>query len=259
MTDDAYRAEIDAWRSQRLAALTAPDGWLNLTDRVEISPGTYQVGSGPENDVHLSVGPSRLGELVLAADGTGTFDEGTGAHAFVAAGDNPPRLEAGGLLLEVTEIEGQHALRVRQIDAPSRLAFAGIESFPLDPAWRVEAEWRALSEPERLGIDTVKGIRTSVSITHEARFTHDGAEVLLLPTHWKGGKPMFVIRDRTSGPETYGAARFLIGDVRGDRVVLDFNKAFNPPCAFTDFAVCPLPPAENVLPIRIEAGEKRPH
>ena len=155
MTDDAYRAEIDAWRSQRLAALTAPDGWLNLTDRVEISPGTYQVGSGPENDVHLSVGPSRLGELVLAADGTGTFDEGTGAHAFVAAGDNPPRLEAGGLLLEVTEIEGQHALRVRQIDAPSRLAFAGIESFPLDPAWRVEAEWRALSEPERLGIDTV--------------------------------------------------------------------------------------------------------
>ena len=70
---------------------------------------------------------------------------------------------------------------------------------------------------------------------------------------------MFVIRDRTSGPETYGAARFLIGDVRGDRVVLDFNKAFNPPCAFTDFAVCPLPSAQNVLPFPIRAGEKKPH
>lgn len=259
MTDDAYLAEIDTWRAQRIAALTAPDGWLNLTDRVEIAPGTHQVGRGSENDVVLSVGADRLGELVLAADGTATFDDGTGAQPFVSSGDNPPQLEAGGLLLEVTEIEGQHALRVREIDAPARTGFPGIESFPVDPVWRVEADWRMLALPERLGIDTVTGIATSVNITHEARFDHEGTEVVLLPTHWKGGKPMFVIRDRTSGPETYGAARFLIGEVRGDRVILDFNKAFNPPCAFTDFAVCPLPPAQNVLPFPIRAGEKKPH
>ncbi len=102
------------------------------------------------------------------------------------------------------------------------------------------------------------GARDRVRITHQARFTHDGQPVTLLPTHEKSGKPMFVIRDQTAGAETYGAARFLIGEVQGDKVVLDFNKAFNPPCAYTEFAVCPLPPRQNIMPFAIRAGEMKP-
>lgn len=253
-----YEAEIADWRAARLAALTAEDGWLNLTDRVELAPGRVTVGTAPGNDVVISAGPAHLGVLALAADGGASLDAGDGPRAFVPVPDNPPRLKLGGLLLEMMSIEGSHALRVRDTAAPARTGFPGIDSFPVDPAWRIEAGWQALAQPQSLGIDLVTGVATRIRLTHQAGFTHGGAPVTLLPTHWKAGKPMFVIRDRTSGRETYGAARFLIGELRGDRVVLDFNKAFNPPCAFTDLAVCPLPPRQNVLGFEIRAGEKKP-
>ena len=256
--DPAYLAETERWHRDRLAALTAEDGWLNLTDRVEIAPGRYLVGRGPDCDLRLSVGPARLGLLDLAADGRASLDAGDGPQPFRPVPDNPPRLKLGTLLLEVTDLDGQRALRVRDAADPRRTGFPGIARFPVDPAWRIEADWRALAVPRDLGIDTVTGVATSVPLTHEARFGHDGHDITLLPTHWKAGKPMFVIRDRTSGRETYGAARFLIGEVRGDRVVLDFNRAFNPPCAFTDLAVCPLPPPGNVLPFPVRAGERAP-
>ena len=105
-------------------------------------------------------------------------------------------------------------------------------------------------------VDTTIGIPTEVTITHRAAFTRDGVRYKLLPTHGTPQVPQFVIRDLTSGEETYPASRFLYGEEIGaDTIVLDFNKAFNPPCAFTDHAVCPLPPADNILPVRITAGE----
>ncbi|MDS9468962.1 DUF1684 domain-containing protein [Paracoccus sp. MBLB3053] len=253
-----YESEIETWRAARLAALTAEDGWLNLTDRVDIAPGRMSVGSAAENDVVLSVGPARLGVLELDADGAARFDAGEGPQDLKPVPDNPPRLKVGELLIEVTQVEGQYALRVRDAAAPARRDFPGIESYPLDPDWRIEADWMELDVPKSLGIDMVTGVETSVQLTHVARFRHEGAEIELLPTHWKSGKPMFVIRDRTAGRETYGASRFLIGEVKGDKVVLDFNKAINPPCAFTDLAVCPLPPRQNIMGFEIRAGEKKP-
>lgn len=253
-----YETEIENWRAARLEALKAEDGWLNLTDRVEIAAGRMTVGSAPDNDVVLTVGPARLGVLELDADGASRFDAGEGAQALTPVPDNPPRLKVGDLLIEVTQVEGQYALRVRDAASPARANFPGIESYPLDPAWRIEADWIELENPQSLGIGMVTGVETSVQLTHVARFTHDGAQIELLPTHWKSGKPMFVIRDRTAGRETYGASRFLIGEVAGDKVVLDFNKAFNPPCAFTEFAVCPLPPRQNIMAFEIRAGEKKP-
>ncbi|MTH77084.1 DUF1684 domain-containing protein [Paracoccus aestuariivivens] len=253
-----YETEIENWRAERLAALKAEDGWLNLTDRVDIAPGRMTVGSADENDVVLSVGPARLGVLELDTDGSSRFDAGEGALTLTPVPDAPPRLKVGDLLIEVTQVEGQYALRVRDAVSPNRSSFPGIESYPLDPAWRIEADWIELEAPKSLGIGMVTGVETSVQLTHVARFTHDGAQIELLPTHWKSGKPMFVIRDRTAGRETYGASRFLIGEMAGDKVVLDFNKAFNPPCAYTEFAVCPLPPRQNIMAFEILAGEKKP-
>ncbi|WBU56003.1 DUF1684 domain-containing protein [Paracoccus sediminicola] len=256
--DPSYEAEILKWRAERLAALTAEDGWLNLTDRVEIAPGRMTVGRAASSDVVISAGPDHLGTLDLDPSGAATLDSGAGPQIFQPVPDNPPRLRTGDLLLELTEVEGTHALRVRDIASPARSALTALDYFPIDPAWRIVASWHALPATRELEIDLVTGAAASVRLTHEARFSMDGEEVTLLPTHRKAGKPMFVIRDRTAGRETYGAARFLIGDEQGDNLVLDFNKAFSPPCAFTDFAVCPLPPPQNRLSFDIRAGEKKP-
>jgi uncharacterized protein len=138
--------------------------------------------------------------------------------------------------------------------------FKAIESFPVDENWRIVAEWVPLAKPIETSVDTVTGAPSEVTITHKAVFVYDGQNYELLPTHGTPAAPQFVLRDATSGRETYPASRFLFGeDIKHGSIVLDFNKAINPPCAFTDFAICPLPPPENVLPFRIEAGEKTWH
>lgn len=259
-------AATEAWHRARLADLTAEDGWLHLTDRVELAPGRHLVGRQAGCDVQIHAGPDRLGWLELAADGSAVLMTGTDALPFrpvpgpvpgSVPGSNP-WLRLPGLLLEIMTVEGQHALRVRDLTLPVRAAFAGIPRFPVDPGWRILADWVPLAVPGTVEVDLVNGARSILPLTHHARFRHDGHEVALLAAHQKAGKPMFVIRDRTAGVETYAASRFLIGEVAGDRVVLDFNRAFNPPCAFSDFAVCPLPPRGNVLLFAIRAGEKMP-
>ena len=260
MTD--YPTQYAEWQAKRLAALKAPNGWLNIIARVWLAEGTVTVGKAADNDIILSAGPSYVGSLTQDSDGTVTYtpaDNGA-AQVLKLSKYNPPRFTAGNLLLEVTSLNGENALRVRDTtsDAPNQLQ--AIDYFPLDPTWRITAEWVAFDAPKGLTIDTSKSIPTDVEATHKAVFTHDGVTYELLATHGTPEAPQFVIRDLTSRDSTYPACRFVFGeDVTETTIVLDFNKALNPPCAFTEHAVCPLPPAENVLPIRIEAGEKRLH
>jgi hypothetical protein len=249
---------FDDWQAARLAALVAEDGWLNLTDRLELQPGRWTVGSGAGNDLRLSVGPERLGLLELAPDLAARFETVDGVEDFMPGAGGFPLLRVPPLLLELHIVEGAPALRVRQIDHPARAGFAGIERFPFDPAWVIAADWLALEVPITRQVEMVAGRSDVVTQTHVARFGHEGQKVSLVPTHVKGSKPMFVIRDATSGRETYGASRFLIGEVERNRVWLDFNRAFNPPCAYTEFAICPLPPPENRLSFAIRAGERAP-
>lgn len=253
-----HLTEVDAWHANRMDALKAEDGWLHLTDRIEVAPGRYHVGRAPDNDICLSAGPDHLGLLRLADSGDVTLETPDGVQPFLPCPDAPPRLKTAGLLLEMMQVEGQFALRVRDLTLPDRSRFPAIPRFPLNASWRIVADWIPLAEARPLAIDLVGGINSTVMLSHHAVFDHDGSRITLLPTHWKAGRPMFVFRDVTSGEETYAASRFLIGEVQGDKVVLDFNKAFNPPCAFTDLAVCPLPPPENRLPFAIRAGELRP-
>ncbi len=247
------------WQVRRLAALKAPDGWLNIIGRFWLAEGTVTLGSAPDNDLVLSSGPAHIGSLTQDGAGNVTYTPAGGAPQLLALSKTkPPRFSAGNLLLEVTTLNGENAVRVRDTTSTAPADLAPIQYFPHDPSWRIVADWVRLEAPKGLTVDTSKSIPTNVEATHKAVFTRNGVTYELLATHGTATSPQFVIRDLTSRDSTYPASRFVYGeDVTEHTIVLDFNKAINPPCAFTEHAVCPLPPAENVLPIRIEAGEKR--
>ncbi|WP_054005974.1 DUF1684 domain-containing protein [Cypionkella psychrotolerans] len=239
-------------RAARLKALQAEDGWLNLTDRVELTPGPQSAGTAPDNQIHLSTGPAHLG---LIDHTTETLTPpGAAPIPFLPTPAGFPQLRTETLLLELHTVDGTPALRVRDLTLPRQ---ATLHYFPTNPSLIIRARWQTLPTPIQQSIDQKGGAQTTVQLTHTAHFTYQSHAITLLATHWKDGKPMFVIRDQTSGKETYPASRFLIGeDATDTEITLDFNRAFTPPCGFTDFAICPLPPRDNILPFRVEAGER---
>ncbi len=256
-----YLTQLEAWKSRRLAALKAADGWLNIIGRWWLESGTVSLGAGKGNDLVLAAGPERLGTLFQDADGTVTFTPASGAAPITVQPNkkNPPQFTVDGLLLEITTLNGQNALRIRDTRSAEPAKLAALDYFPPQPEWRITANWVPYAEPQSLTVGTTKDIDTEVEVTHKAVFETDGRHFELIATHGSPEAPQFVIRDLTSRDSTYPASRFVFGEnVTTTSIVLDFNKAINPPCAFTEFAVCPLPPPSNVLPIRIEAGEKRP-
>ena len=240
------------WRAARHAALTAPDGWLNLVARIDLAPGRYTVGARQE--VQLPSGPDLLGTLEIAATGATFARPGEAPEPFQPVPDAFPQLRVDPFLLEIHTVDGAPALRVRDLTLQPTVT---LRHFPEAPDWVIRATWESLA-PEATEITMKDGSTAAVTVTHRATFQHQGRTVSLTPTHVKSGKPMFVFRDATAG-ETYPACRFLFGEDPSDsEITLDFNRAISPPCAFTDFAVCPLPPAGNILPVRIEAGELAP-
>lgn len=240
------------WRAARLAALTAPDGWLNLVARIDLGPGTYAVGAGQE--VQLPSGPDLLGTLEITATGATFALPGEAPQPFRPILDAFPQLRVDPFLLEIHTVDGMPALRVRDL---TRVPSVTLRHFPDNPDWVIRAKWVSFA-PQATEITMKDGSKAAVTLTHRATFQHQGKTVTLTPTHWKAGKPMFVFRDATAG-ETYPACRFLLGeDPSETEITLDFNRAISPPCAFTHFAICPLPPPGNILPFRIEAGELTP-
>ena len=279
-TPSTYAHEIEQWRAARVARLTAPDGWLSLIGLEWLHEGANHVGSAADNDIVLKAGPAHLGTVTLAADGAAsialakdsgaTVDGKSVAEAVLVddmhatAGAAPTTVRFGNASFYVIERDGRKALRVKDADAEARRDFAGIDYFPVDPSWRIEADWVPFVPAHDLEIGTAIGTIDKVSVPGKAVFRRDGHTFELLPYQEEpGGELFFVLADRTSGKETYGAARFLYaalptgGTDKLGKVVLDFNKAYNPPCAFTPFATCPLAPPENRLDIAVTAGEKK--
>ena len=272
--DPAYAAEVDAWRNQRLERLTSDDGWLTLTGLYWLEPGENRFGSAPDGAVVLpddSV-PTIAGLLIVAEDGTVVAfgEEGAGvkvngealANTVLAtdAGGDPDVITAGRISFYIIDRDGRLGARVKDPEAMTRLTFAGIAHFDIDPAYRVEAKFEPYPEPRQVAIPTVLGQDTSMLAMGTLRFSIDGEEQVLEPyVASPDDETLFLIfRDGTSGVTTYGAGRFLSADAPGDdgTTVLDFNLAYNPPCAFTPYATCPLPPPQNALNIAIEAGEQ---
>jgi uncharacterized protein (DUF1684 family) len=272
--DPAYAAEVVAWRNQRLERLTADNGWLTLTGLYWLEPGENRFGSAPDGAVVLpddSV-PEIAGLLIVAEDGSViAFGEegadvkinGESLKSTVLATDaegTPDVITAGRISFYIIDREGRLAARVKDPEAMTRLTFAGIEYFDIDPAYRVEARFEPYAEPRQVAIPTVLGQDTSMLAMGTLRFSINGEEQILEPyVGSPDDETLFLIfRDETSGTTTYGAGRFLSADAPGDdgMTVLDFNLAYNPPCVFTPYATCPLPPPQNVLDIAIEAGEQ---
>lgn len=268
-----YAREIEAWRAQRLERLKKPDGWLTLIGLHYLVPGENTVGSAGDNNAVLAAGPARLGTVQMvekqvtftAAPGVEVRVNGQAAKSAplqLAAGAQPATLVSSGTVsFFLLERGGRLALRVRDSESERRTKFPGIAQFPIDPAWRIEARWKSFDPPREVPITNIAGQTTTEKIPGAAVFERDGQTIELLPMREGPSAPLFfVLSDATSGVETYSAARFLYADMPAagsDKVVLDFNKAYNPPCAFTPFATCPLPPKENQLTIAIRAGEKK--
>ena len=268
--DAAFRSEHDAWRAARVAKLTEPDGWLTLVGLHFLKDGESTIGRGRGNDVVLAAGPERLGRVMVKA-GAVTLTVADGVEAAVDGrkvrsvelkpADGAAKATTvtfGTASLFAMKPGGRPAIRVKDNASERRTRFAGLEYIPADPAWRIEARWEAFERSRMIPVTDVKGITGPQLVPGRAVFRRDGREYELLAIDEGRDKPLFfVLSDATSGKETYGACRFIYADwPQGDRIVLDFNRAENPPCAFTPFAMCPLPPKENRLPFAVMAGEK---
>ena len=148
--------------------------------------------------------------------------------------------------------------RLRDPDSPALKAFKGIDHFPIDPSWRIEADWQPYDPPHAIELVTIINTLQPSEVPGKAVFTRDGKTYALEPVTEDDGRLFFIIADKTSGKETYGAARFLYADpARDGKVILDFNKAYNPPCALSPHVVCPTAPPQNRLGLRVTAGEKK--
>jgi hypothetical protein len=267
--------QVEQWKQGRLQRLTAADGWLSLVGLEWLQPGANRVGSAADNDIVLKVGPAHLGVVTLATDGVVkiTLAKDSGASIDgkpvqeatlvddIQAGENghPTTVAFGTANFYVIERDGRKGLRVKDADAATRKHFLGLDYYPTDPSWRIVADWVPFDPPHKLEIGSVLGTIDKVDVPGKAVFKRDGHTFELLPYQEEpGGELFFVLADRTSGKETYGAARFLYAALPKDgKVILDFNRAYNPPCAFTEYATCPLAPPENRLDVAVTAGEKK--
>jgi uncharacterized protein len=268
--DADYERAVECWHAARIERLTAPNGWLSLVGLEWLKPGANRIGSAADNDIVLARAPAHLGTIEWMEDGTLSIVLDQGTHATIDGeavtsatllDDShaaPTTVAFGTVNFIAVDRDGRKGLRVRDHDAQTRAGFAGIDRFPVDPAWRIVADWLPLYPPFQLATGTVIGTIENYPAPGKAVFERDGRRFELYPVlEMPGDEELFLIfADATSGRETYGAARFLYAEMpREGKIVLDFNKAYNPPCAFTPYATCPLAPPENRLDLRVTAGE----
>ena len=268
---DPYIQSVDVWHADRIERLQAEDGWLTLVGLHELHDGSNTVGTGIGNDIRLdAAAPAEVGEFELTTDGV-TFTPATGAAVVVDettvtetiavatdADDEPTVLCVGTVSCHVIVRGDRHFLRVKDSASQVLRDFEGVDRFPVDPRWRVTARLETEGLPTTVPITNVLGQLEQQPSPGLLIFELDGRHQRLIPVG-KVGEPLFLVfGDLTSGHDTFGGGRFLAIDAPGPdgTVVLDFNRATNPPCAFTPHATCPLPPRENKLSVRVTAGEK---
>jgi hypothetical protein len=264
--------EILRWREHRVARLTGPDGWLSVVGLAWLEEGENAVGSDPTSKVLLPSEnvPGRIGVIrVEGESAVASFSPGSGVtHAGRpvetlrleddSSGD-PTLLRLGSLSFHLIRRHDQLAVRIRDEGSLAREAFTGIDYFPIDPEWHVEARLEPYDPPRSVVVPTVLGSEETYAMPGAIVFSHDGLSHRLEVFLEAGETDLFIVfGDLTNGQDTYGGGRFLYAPPPGEAgsLAVDFNKAYNPPCVFTPFATCALPLPQNKLPIRVGAGEK---
>lgn len=269
--DPGFLTAQNQWRAQRRDELLNPDGWTSLVGLHWLQLKAHYIGTNAGSGIRLAVGPDKLG-MVSQEDNRVYFTPEPGVALTFNGEPLEGRVEVpddrqpqpgvigfddGKGVLTVIERGGNHALRVKHADAASRTGFQGLTYWNPDPAWRIEARFIPHPAGKTMPMVDIIGVTTPSPNPGAVEFERDGKRYRLEAIGQTGGPLFFVLADRTSGHGSYPAGRFLdaAAPVNG-RTVLDFNQAYNPPCAFTAFATCPLPPPENRLDLAITAGEK---
>jgi uncharacterized protein len=285
----SYQKEIETWRAQRIADIKRQDGWLSYIGRFGLEEGESRIGSDPAAQVVLPAGkaPRLVGTLVRHGDSV-TFVPAPGLAASLTAerhlpadhgllapapagaaltgplaltydgsAEQPTVVHVGTISFFVIQRLDQWIVRIQDSQAPALATFKGIDTFPVRADLRVVASYEPYNPPKPIPITTVVGEAETWGATGAVVFERDGKTYRLDAVEESGGRLFIVFGDKTNGFETYGAGRFLDTEGPQDgRVVVDFNKAYNPPCAISTYAVCPLPPPQNRLQLRVTAGEK---
>ena len=266
-------AEVRLYREARLGRLTSPTGWLSLIAKAWLPEGASRIGAASDAEIWLDTprAPAWLGTVTRHGDEV-TFAVAPGVEATARgaritslvlrsdADGAPDEVAVGSLRLELIKRGEDLALRVRDPESPTRRAFVGVPAYDVEPRWWIDARFEPRATPLDVHLEDSDGRPQTYQSLGDAVFEVDGQTGRLQLLLESDGRRLFILfGDATNRDETYGAGRFLYAPLpAAGRVVLDFNKAFNPPCAFTSFASCPMPPAANRLPFRVPAGEKRP-
>lgn len=267
----AYIKQIKMWHQKRIENLKKENGWLNLAGLYWLKNGENTFGTNPINNIVFPKGkaPGKVGSFTLK-DSTVTVKINKGIK--VTNGNNqvsemelktdlsgdPTILKLGFLEWFIIKRGEKYGVRLRDLDADLLNEFRGIETYPVNEDWKITAKFAPYNPPKSISIPTIIGTVDKDEAPGALVFEKNGKQYKLDPVV-EGNQFFIIFADETSGQETYGAGRFLYAsfpDSSGN-VILDFNKAYNPPCAFTPFATCPLPPKQNYLKLEVTAGEKK--
>ena len=270
--DAAFLMNNDLWREERKNELLAADGWTSLVGLHWLELKAHYIGSGSTSGIRLAMGPERMG--MVSRDGDRlwfTPEPGAvlqvhgqpvnGRIAFLSDDADEPTIinfDDGKGALSLIHRGPRYALRVKHADAPARVNFTGLDYWPADPAWRITARYVPHDAGKSLPIADITGLVREQANAGAVEFERNGRTWRLEALGEPGRLLQLIFADRTSGRGSYAAGRYIDVGVPDDKsqVVVDFNRAYNPPCAFTPFATCPLPPPENRLDLEVEAGEK---
>jgi uncharacterized protein (DUF1684 family) len=266
-TSDALVLETDAWHTERVERLTAPDGWLSLVGLEWLQQGRNRVGRGENSEIVYRGFPAdHVGTFLVTGDRI-RFEADGGVEVEGVPQDGVVRTDADGepTVLSIGEIRfyvivrgGRPVVRIKDASAPTRSAFTGIDRYRVDESWRIKAAFVPARKGELIGLDTVIGVREEGEIAGRARFEVQGVQVDAVLLDAGDGGSLLRFGDATNGRETYAVGRYLYvpPSIDGETVLLDFNRAYNPPCAFTPFATCTIPPASNDFTFAVRAGER---
>ncbi|MGQ9643774.1 MAG: DUF1684 domain-containing protein [Ignavibacterium sp.] len=265
-----YVKEINEWHQKRIERLKAPDGWLNLVGRTWLNQGVNKFGSAKDNDVIIESDkvPAYMGQFILkdsivtmkVYEGVEVLLDGKPTKEIIMIDDQKKDMtvfQYGTIKWNLIIRGDKYGIRFRDIESPLVKNFKGIERFPVKSGWKFIAKFESYNPPKKIFVPNVLGQIEEEFSPGAVVFEKDG-KTFRIDAIDEGEKLFLIIADETSGEETYGGGRFLYVDKpdSSGNLILDFNKAYNPPCVFTKYATCPLPPEQNYLKIRIEAVEK---